>query len=487
MYMNVQVNGGCTWNDNLWTGVSLQQNKAFKGGVLVKENTQIHGQKIGIGEKFAFSLGNAGGTIAFGAISSFIAFFYTDVAGISAAAVGTLLFLSRLFDGFSDIGMGIFIDKTKSRHGKARPWLLWMAIPSGIATALLFMVPDVGVTGKLIYAYITYNIAIGIIYTAITNPYQALISLITQDRQERSVLNISSSFMATIVTILIGMTTLPLVQALGGGSQGWRITFMILGALSTVFFLVCFFFTKERVKPSSDQPEHQVPVKEGFKALFRNKYWFILSLMVVFTFMNQGAILGTNVYYAKYLLGDANYIGVLTLATFLPVGLLMLVLAPIIKRIGKRNAAIAGSVVLIAGQLVTMVSPENISIVLAGTVLKGLGMGPLLGTLFAMLADTVEYGEWKSGIRTEGLVFSAAGLGTKIGTGLGTAVVGWVLAYGGYMGSADVQTASALNAIKFLSIYMPIGLAVIQIVILLFYKLDKEFPSILEDLHKRSA
>lgn len=452
----------------------------------MKEENVIQGQKIGWGEKFSYSLGNAGGTIAFGAISSFIAFFYTDVAGISAAAVGTLLFLSRLFDGFSDIGMGILIDKTKSKYGKARPWLLWMAVPSGIATALLFMVPDVGPAGKLIYAYITYNIAIGIIYTAITNPYQALISLITQDRQERSVLNISSSFMATLVTILIGMTTLPLVNAMGGGAQGWRNTFITLGALSTVFFLICFFFTKERVRAASSQPEHNIPVKDGFKALFRNKYWFILSLMVVFTFMNQGAILGTNVYYAKYLLGDANYIGILTLATFLPVGLLMLVLAPIIKKIGKRNAAIVGSIILISGQLVMMVAPENINVVVAGTVLKGLGMGPLLGTLFAMLADTVEYGEWKSGIRTEGLVFSAAGLGTKIGTGLGTAVVGWVLAIGGYSGSSAIQTASAIDAIKFLSIYMPIALAIIQIVILCFYKLDKEFPSMMEELKSRT-
>src|SRR5699024_10243288 len=446
-----------------------------------KLDTSMSQQKIGLGEKLAYGSGNMASNIVFAAISNFIAFFYTDVVGIGAAAVGTLLFVSRIFDGFSDLGMGILIDKTRSKYGKARPWLLWMAAPFGIMTVLLFTVPDIGETGQLIYVYITYNLMVTIVYTAINTPYLTMNSLITQDQHQRSVLNLFGGFMATVATIFVGVATIPFIQTLGGGTKGWRLGFLIFGAVATILFFINFFFTKERVTPSVTRSQNAVPLKLGIKALITNKYWIILLIFGIAAYINQG-LMGANVYYAQYILGDTEIVGLITMAMFIPVGVLMFILAPITKRMGKRNTILIGCIVQVIGQLIVAFNPISLPIVVIGTVLKGIGMAPLLGLLFAMLADTVEYGEWKSGVRTEGLVYSAGGVGAKIGLGLGAAIVGWVLAAGGYVGGADTQSAGAISSIKFLFIYLPIILAIIQFIAIWFYKLDQQFDSILQDL-----
>lgn len=452
---------------------------------MTRHQEVLSNEKIRFKERFSFGLGSMASNIVFAAVSNFIAFYYRDIIGVSAAAVGTLLVVSRIFDGFSDLGMGILIDNTYSKYGKARPWILWMAIPFGLMTMLVFSVPEIGKTGQLIYAYLTYNLLITVFYTAVNTPCLTMNSLITQDPNERSVLNLFAGFMATVATILIGMVTLPLVNIFGGDRKGWQLTFTIFGVLATVLFFITFFFTKERVKPSARVEVEKISQKAKFLALIKNKYWLLLLLFAIVAYISQG-LMGVTIYYAKYILGEPKLIGLLTMAMFAPIGLLMFMIAPVAKRIGKRNTILVGSLILVLSQIIIALAPNNLTVVLIGTVVKGVGMAPIMGLLFALLADTVEYGEYKYGVRTEGLIYSAAGLGAKLGIGFGTGLIGWALASVGYTSNMSEVSPEIIRVIKALFIYVPLVLAVIQLIVMYFYRLDDEFETIVLALKKRT-
>ena len=236
-------------------------------------------------ERFSYGCGDFGCNIIYTAMSAFLMIYYTDYAGVNALAVGTIMMVSRIFDGVSDIIMGILVDRTKSRFGKARPWLLRMCVPFAVSGVLLFSVPiSWAATPKLVYVFITYNLVSTVIYTAINVPYSALNALMTQDPYERSVLSIFRNLLATAGTLTINLCTLPLVEYFGDNASAWTKTFCILGLLAVVAFLINFFGTKERVRPSgtaqnknAGQKTADVPIMTGIKALFQNKYWIMMT------------------------------------------------------------------------------------------------------------------------------------------------------------------------------------------------------------------
>ncbi|WP_018923966.1 MFS transporter [Salsuginibacillus kocurii] len=448
----------------------------------------VQGTTIGFGERLGYGMGDFASNIVFAAIATFLTYYYTDVVGVSAAIVGTILLFSRVFDGVTDIGMGFVVDKTKSKHGKARPWLLWLALPFALLTVLLFSVPEMGTAATIIYIVVTYNL-LNLVYTGINIPYGVLNSLLSQDQYQRSVLNIFRMFMAIAATLLISVMVLPMVDFFGGGSIGWQITFALFALLAFGFFLTTFFTTKERVQAADPSKESQnIPLKKGLKALFKNKYWCLMVFFMIATYSLQGLNTGVNVYYAEYILNDPGLVGLLTAVSLVPMLATMLVMAPFIKRVGKRNAIISGCIGIGIGTAVIAVNPESLTFVIIGTIIRGIAMAPVTGSMFAMLADTIEYGEWKTGVRTEGLVYSAGSFGTKVGNGLGAAMIGWILAFGGYLSgtAGGQQPESALIAIEFMFIYMPLIFALIQLVLMLFYKLDKLYPQIVSDLKDRS-
>ncbi|MFD1268775.1 MFS transporter [Paenibacillus motobuensis] len=438
-------------------------------------------EKIKFKEKLGYGFGDLASSLIWTATGMFLPFFYTDIVGISAAAVGTLLLVARIFDAFIDIGVGAMVDKTKSKYGKARPWLLWLAIPFGISGVLLFTAPNLGPTGALIYAYATY-LLLNLIYSAVNVPYGVLNSMITQDQYQRSLLNIFRMLCAIIGTLLITTMTLPLVDAFGGGSGGWSRTFLIYGALSAILLIITFRTSKERVKPSVVQKE--IPFKRGLKALLRNKYWLIMVILMFTGGINGAVGNAVGIYYYQYIMHDKSLVGLLGIIGLAPVVLGLLFVAPIIKRYGKRNASIAGSSIMLLGCLILLINPTSLTVIIIAALIKAIGGIPLAATMFAMLADTIEYGEWKTGMRTEGLVYSAGSFGSKAGSGIGSALVGWLLALGGYVGGQEVISASATNMIQFMYIYLPIIFGIIPLLILIPYKLDKEYPQIIEDLAK---
>lgn len=450
---------------------------------------ELKKQKIKFWEKFSYGCGDLGCNIIYSAMSAFLLFYYTDYVHVSASAVGTIILISRIFDGVTDLIMGVIVDRTKSRFGKCRPWILRMSIPFAIAGVLLFTVPEgLGDTAKIAYIFITYNLVSSVIYTAINVPYATLNALITQDQYERSVLSIFRMILATVGTLIITNLTLPLVEFFGDNTSAWAKTFTVFGIVSVLVFLITFTGTKERVKPSKNTRQEKLPFFKGIKILFMNKYWIMITLTLVLVFINYSLNSGAAVYYAKVVLKDANLVGPMNLISSVVQIAVMFFTAFIIKKIGKRNMLIIGAVIYGIGFAMFAFVGDSYIGIMAASAIKGVGNAGISSCMFAIVSDTIEYGEWKTGYRTEGLVNSASSFGFKVGNGLGSAMLGWILALGGYVDTAVSQSVTALFAVKALFIYIPVVAVILQVVIMMFYHLDKEYDSIIEELNvERSA
>ncbi|EGT2202443.1 xylose transporter, sodium:galactoside symporter family [Clostridioides difficile] len=448
--------------------------------------TTVKYEKISFFERVSYGCGDLGCNIIYSAMSAFLLFYYTNYADVSAAAVGSIMLISRILDGFSDLTMGIIVDRTKSKYGKARPWILRMAIPFAIAAILLFSVPSsLGVTSKLIYIFITYNLVSTVIYTAINVPYATLNSLITQDQYERGVLSIFRMILATCGTLIINGLTLPLVEHFGNNLSAWTKTFFIFGIASIIVFFITFTGTKERVKAVKQNKNEVIPFKIGIKSLFRNKYWIQITLCLVCIFIVFAINGGSSVYYAKFILGDEKLFAPINMVSNVSQIIAMFMVAPFIKKFGKRNVLIVGSIILISSNVMFIIAGQNYIGVISASAIKGIGSAGIAATMFAIVSDTIEYGEWKTGYRTEGLINSASSFGFKVGNGLGSAILGGVLSIGGYVGTSATQSNSAIVSIKACFIYLPIFITILQIIIMFFYKLDKEYSTILNELNTK--
>lgn len=381
-------------------------------------------------ERFCYGCGDFGCNIIYTAMSAFLLFYYTDYVGISSGVVGTIMLVSRVFDGISDIIMGMIVDRTKSKYGKARVWILRVCIPFGIAGVLLFSVPSfLDTTAKLIYVFITYNLVSTVIYTAINVPYSSLNALMTQDPYERSVLSIFRNLLATGGTLLINLVTLPLVEFFGDNLQAWTKTFCVLSILAIIAFLLTFIGTKERVRSVAEQTgkKEDLSLIEGIKALFKNKYWIMMTVVLAFFFLYYAINGGTTVYYAKEILGDKNLVGMINGIYNASQIILMFFIAKLVKRYGKRNVFSLGLVFATVGMLILEFGGSGFGIIVISSIVRGIGNACGGATMWAMVSDTIDYGEWKTGYRTEGLINSACSFGYKIGNGIGSALLGIII------------------------------------------------------------
>lgn len=363
-------------------------------------------------------------------------------------------------------------------------------IYTAMSAFLLFSVPaSWASTPKLVYVFITYNLVSTVIYTAINVPYSALNALMTQDPYERSVLSIFRNLLATAGTLTINTFTLPLVEYFGNNAAAWTKTFVVFGFVSIAAFLCTFFGTKERVRAAENEGEVQtedVPFVTGIKALFKNKYWIMMTGMLALFFLMYSVNGGATVYYAKDILGDKNLVSTIN-GIFNIVQICgMFFIAMLVKKFGKRNVFALGLVLDIVGMLVLNFSGGSMAIIVVSSVIRGIGNACGGATMWAMVSDTIDYGEWKTGCRTEGLVNSACSFGYKIGNGIGSALLGLILEIGGYVGTAAVQTESALTSIKVCFVWIPILVYACGLVIMKFYHLDKEFDGIIADLKARA-
>lgn len=443
-----------------------------------------YAEKIGLGEKIAYGGGDMASNLILVLTSTYITFFYTDALGLNAAIIGTIMLVSRLLDGLTDVVMGFVVDKTKSKHGKARPWMLWLAIPIAVATILAFMVPNTGDVGKYIYVFITYNLVTTFLYTAINIPYGTLTSLMSRDQDQRMIINVFRMFMAQVGALVINAFTLPLINALGGSSNqsSWIIAAIIYGIIAAFLFLLCFAKTKERVSISNEKSKDKLSFGNSLKICMKNNYWLLLVGVWITMALGMSLSMAVGTYYAKYVLGDENMAGFIMALTIVPVLICMPMAPKLIRKFGKRNVALVGSIISLVGQVLMLIDSTSISWLMVCSVIKGVGMTALTATLFAMIADTIEYGHWKTKVRVEGMLYSTTTFGAKVGAGIGGAVALAILGSAGYDGLQVVQSSSALNAIESLYLIVPIPFLVIIPVIYSFYKLDKIYPKVMSDL-----
>ena len=443
-------------------------------------------------ERVGYGIGDFANNMMFTPVNIFVTYFFTNILGIGAGIVGTILLISRIFDGVSDLIVGILMEKFNSKHGKARPWLLWWCIPFAVSLVLLFTAPDFGMKGKIIYAFLTYNLAVTIVYTAINLPFGSLAALMTRNQQERGYLNVSKMIFAFTGGLVCSMATLPLVEKFGGDARAWQLTFIIYGIIAAVLFLVVFFSTTERVKDihviqenSNQNIKIERPkTKDTLKSLMKNKYWLIM--LVVFFLNNFGnALIGVNVFYGQYIMKDNYLVGNLSLYQTISSLITFVVMIYIMKKCGKQKIAFWGSVISFIGYAVVLVAPESYPVLYVSALIKGVGNAALSGVMYGMLADTVEYNEWKSGIRAEGLVFSANSIGAKIGSGFGGAALGWILAWFGYVSASNTQSETTIMGIRVIFLYVPLVVFALQAFLTRFYKLDEEYDGIIKELDER--
>lgn len=440
-------------------------------------------RSLKLSERISYACGDAASNVVWAALGAFVMMYYTDVAHISPGVIGMIMLVSRFLDGASDLIMGLVVDNTKSRFGKARPWLLRMAIPFAIATTLMFSVPDFENKAKIIYIFVTYNLVMTM-YTMINLPYGSLSTLMTDDPYERSVLNIFRQIFAQITSLIITSATLPLIKVFGEGRMAWTITYGIFSAAAAVLFLICFAGTKETVGIAAKERE-TVPVKKALFSLLKNKCWVISMLLGTGTCLFFMAISTINSYFCVQVLHNDNMVGTLNAAYIAPMIVFFFFMAPIVKRVGKRNTNLLGWLLILVSYVPLLMAMTSVPVLIVSAVIRGIGYACVMGVQFAIIGDSVEYGEWKTGVRSEGLVFSAQSFGCKVGMGLGNALIGALLSWGGYDGELAVQPDSAITVIKVLYIGMPMIVAVLQMLLMIPYTIEKEYDQMNRELAER--
>lgn len=441
--------------------------------------------KLSFIEKTGYAAGDTASNLFWQTFSMFLLYFYTDIFGISAAAAGTMFLVTRIWDTVNDPLMGIIADRTNSRWGKFRPYLLWMAIPFGVIGVFTFTTPEFSDSGKIIYAYITYTLMM-MIYTAINIPYSALMGVMSANSLERTSLS-SFRFVAAFAGgLIVQSTALKLVKVTGGDNQaqGWQFTMAIFAVLAVSLFLFTFLTTRERVKPPIAQKTSLV---NDLKDLFSNIPWVMLFLIGIFLLTFVSIRNGSIMYYFKYYVGDQSF----TLfgkelsysrdslaSAFMVFGSLANIAGVLMTRwisglFGKKKAFIY--LMIITCFLTAsfyMLGPEAIIAMFIIQVAISLVMGPMSPMIWAMYTDTADYSEWVNGRRATGLVMSASTMAQKFGWTIGGALAGWLLSYFGFQANQD-QAAETLQGIKLMISIIPAVCALIAIGVMYFYRLDE--------------
>jgi len=455
-------------------------------------------EKIQLKEKIGYSFGDFASSMFWKLFSMFLMIYYTDVVELSPAAVGTMFLLTRLWDGLNDPIMGIIADRTVTSKGKFRPYLLWIAIPFALIGVLTFSSPDLGPSGKLIYAYVTYTMMM-MVYTAINVPYSSLMGVMTSDTEDRTSLA-SFRFIGAYSGGIFMTATVPYLLDFfkSGGSdeaQSYQFTVAVYAILAAFFFIMTYLWTKERVKPLQEKSS----IWKDLKDLGKNAQWFIMLgagvSVLIFNSLRDGSIM----YYFKYFVKDQtlDFFGDVAwdklagayMTVWLVTNLLGVLMAkPASSRFGKK-AVFMGAMVIgcIFSVLFYWVDPNDIALIFGLNIIMGIASGIVLPLIWSMYADIADYSEWKTGRRATGLVFSSSSMSQKLGWTLGGAITGWLLAAYGFEANAD-QTVESLKGIRLMITIYPASGALLAVLFLTIYKLnDKFMRTITDELAERRA
>ena len=437
-------------------------------------------------EKISYGVADLGFNFYWANIATFLMIFYTDVFGISAAAAGSMLFTIKIVNAFTDPMIGAAADRTNTRFGKFRPYLIWMALPLAAAGVLTYTTPDLGKDGKLVWAYATYLFMM-VSYTGINIPYNALSGVMSSDPQERSTINGLRFIFAFAGSMLVTAATPLLVKWLGHGNEklGWQLTMVVWGVAASGIFVVTFCNTRERITPA---PAQRTAVWQDVKDLSGNGPWlalFCLALIIMLTITLRTA---TSAYYFKYYVQRPDL-----MAAFVPAYMAAAAagasLTPLLTRwVDKRRLLmILMSATGVLSIAFFFVPKDGIAWMFTLQIAIGLVLGPKSPLAWSMYADTADYNEWRTGRRATAMTFAAATFSQKLGTALAAALMGSVFTALGYVANTS-QTVRSQTGMVMLMSFIPAAFAFIAAAVMIFYKLDnQQMAQIQEDLAKRKA
>lgn len=432
-------------------------------------------------KRIGYGIGDLGCNLVFSTMASYLMVFYTDVFGITAAAAGTMMLITKFIDALTDTGMGVIVDRTHTKWGQGRPYFVLGAVPFAVFTFFTFYIPDLGSNGKLAWAYVTYCL-LCTAYTVVNIPLNTIVPRLTSDVHERNILVSTRMVCAMVGTAIVMTITAPMVKFFGGGNEGkgYLITMTIYGIVAMIIFFITFANTEEVVPPTVNN--EKISLKESLKGL-TGQAW-ILFFLNLFYFSLYVVRNTTVLYYFKYNLGRTEWlslVGILGILSGLP---MLLALPALEKKFSKRNLMFLSVGLYIAGDLLIFIGRNSATCLLAGLVITGLGIYGIFGITFAMQPDVIDYSEYQKNSSVAGLIAAFQGFFVKGGMGLTSFVIGAFLKKGGYVANA-VQTPKALSYIEICFIWIPIVLCAIIAVLTYFYKLDSIRGNMTEELENR--
>lgn len=442
--------------------------------------------KLSLQEKAGYACGDIASNFYWRVFDVFLFIFYTDVFGLPAATVGTMMLVTRIIDAVSDPLMGALSDRTNTKFGKFRPYLIWGILPIAAAGVLTFTVPDLDDSGKVLWAYGTY-IFMMLAYTFINVPYGALLGVVTSDSQERTTLTSFRFIGAFSGGSLVAFMTPELVNYFGQGDvkQGWQYTMALYGAIAAILFTITFFTVSERVSPPKNQ---QTKVSTDIKDLLANKPWcvlFVLALVIMVTISLRAS---SGTFYFKYYVGEEGLIGSFTTVYLISLAV-GAALTPVMTKFMDKKALLLllMTVVAVLSLAFFFIPKDQIVLMFVVQALIGFALGPKSPLVFSMYADTADYSEWRTGRRATAMVFSAAAFAQKLGGALAGATIGWVLATMGYQANST-QTAESELGILILMTIIPAAFAFLAVIITRVYPLSsEELERVQSELYTRKA
>ena len=430
--------------------------------------------------KVGYGSGDIAGNVVYAFLTSFVMVYLTDTVGLTAGIVGTLIAVSKIFDGFTDIFFGSMIDKTHTRLGKARPWMIYGYIGCAVTLIAVFAVPmNLGNSAKYAWFFIAYTLLNGVFYTANNIAYSALTSLVTKNSKERVQMGSYRFIFAFSTSLLIQSITVGFVDRLGGDAGAWRTVAIIYAVVGLIVNTISGLSVKELSENELNEGEEKTEQEEyglvqAFHPLIKNKYY----LKICGTYILQqlyGAMIGAGIYYMTWVLKNKNLFGQFAWAVNVPL-IIALIFTPTLvgKWKGMYKLNLRGYILAVIGRALVVVAGYmgSIPLMMAFTALAALGQGPWQGDMNAVIASCSEYTYLTQGKRVDGTMYSCTSLGVKLGGGIGTAVVGWLLEFSGYVGTNSVQPRSALDMMQFMYLWLPLFFDVLIMFVL--SKMDVE-------------
>jgi GPH family glycoside/pentoside/hexuronide:cation symporter len=445
-----------------------------------------HEKLVFLKEKIGYAVGDTASCLYWQTFSMFLMIFYTDTFGISPAVVGTMFLISRFWDAAIDPVMGVIADRTETKYGKFRPWILRGIIPFTVAGIVLFITPDISETGKIIYAYVTYTVVM-MVYTMVNVPYGALLGVISPHSDERTQLASYRFIGAFTGNIIVQGTLLALVSFFGKGNDrlGYPLAMTVFAVAAGALFFFTFASTKERVKP----PKEKSTIRTDIKDLLKNRPWIVLCSMGLMTLIYVSIKNGAMLYYFKYYVGDQA-----AAAPFMVAGTVFSILGAlstpyIVRFIGSKKATFIVLTLINAASMAVFyfAGPKDFVLMYATQIIGSIPGAALFPLIWSMYADTADYGEWKFGRRATGLVFSAATFSQKMGWAVGGALAGFLLTIIGFVANV-AQNDATLSGIRHMMSTIPAAIALVVIAISLFYELsDKLEKQVGRELQARKT